>query len=225
MPKQAIRRVWWESATTTLLNIAFLNWEPRRKGELDLAPCLVSFVFAYCALEAYINDIHHAHFAHGMAKNEVQAWRRRHLELRLRDVTGGQLSARRMRTLRELREFRHSVVHPEPLIVREDAIKIANDIEVSSRRLIGARKHFLETRYRSTRLPGDPLDLEKDNLDTALLVLLREFVVLARRYPKWPPISRVIDPTGRVLSIEEWFSTLRQGYSGPHRAEFRRIRV
>lgn len=190
--------------------------------------------YALTALEAHVVAVHQAFFARELTTRQARAWRKRPLLERFSELLPKRAhSARRQRLLRDVLELERVLRQPPPLEVAEQI-----DLFERSERPSGAdfwfgkavwvRRHAPkddDEGHRPAALPRDPLDLDQRALETALLVVLEHCVLLDRTFQGWAEHPLTTKVAGRTLSAREWFSELREGYTGPHAAYFKRVVV
>ena len=194
---------------------------------------LSALTFMASALEAHMVAVHQCFFARDMPTREVLLWRRGPLIARFADLLPRKVySARRQRLLADVVELIDVARQPPPIAVAEQI-----DLFERTERPSGPEFWFgnsvwvrrdvprlpEEERHHPAALPTDPLELEDESMQTALLILLEQCVLLDRHYTawaEWPLATRIGSET---LTAAAWFDEMRQAYNGPHAAYFRRI--
>ncbi len=191
--------------------------------------------YALTALEAHVVAVHQTFFARELSGKQVLAWRRRPLLERFSELLPKKAySARRQRLLRDVVELERVVRQPPPFQVAEQI-----DLFQRSERPSGADFWFGNAvwvrRPRSAKdadegqrpgyLPQDPLELSERQLQTALLIVLEHCVLLDRTFQGWAEHPLSTRDEGRTLTASDWFAELREGYTGPHAAFFKRVVV
>ena len=196
---------------------------------------LSSFMYAYCALEAHISDTCYF-FQNQIPQCSSQKWKTKIIEDRLQYLLGDKIiSKRRRRLLENIREFRHSIQHPEPFVILERTTVISERecghgiVETISKytrsNIVKARKKYISTHYKPSKFPPDPLLIEYIHIQTALLIILEHILLLERKYKKRSGNPILILRKGEVILVTECFKTLRNKYNGPHAAYFNRINI
>ena len=170
------------------------------------------------------------------------------LPARLHDLLGREISGVRDRLLREVCGFRHSFAHPltevtervtrTSQVFHEDANSwsgaadlIRNETKVR-RAVLPRIPQSLRTGYKETLLPAHPFDMERRDLDVALLVLLLYCILLDRKYHStldpWPfygVFALEPDKPHRVVTTAQWYQQILEGCRGPRFRVFHRLKI
>lgn len=221
------RAAWSEGRSEAGTRAPAERWRPL---ELRLR-CLT---FALTALEAHVVAVQQTFFAREMTGKQVLSWRRRSLLERISDLLPKRAhSARRQRLLRDVTELERVIRQPPPLQVAEQIDLFERSVQPRGADFWFGNAVWVkrpgkkddDEGHRPAGLPRDPLELTDGALDTALLIVLEHCVLLDRTFQGWAEHPLSTRHEGKTLSAGDWFTELREGYTGPHAAYFKRVVV